>query len=290
MLSFTDFKNIFDRKIFLKSKADLLEKIAKNPDRYVGIFRPTKPQAKLLQNLLQSNEIRFGDAFETVIEKYFLSCGWQVLPKNINLVNCDELLQVDQLLQKGSQILFIEQKIRDDHDSTKKRGQVANFAKKLEAISAHYSAYQIKGFFYFIDPSLSKNKLFYQSELSNLAQTYKIDLHLCYGRGLFDLLELPNIWLDIIANLEKWRQSIPVLPDINFDLSPDASFNEIKDLPLNIYKRLFNEPRIASQILPLIFPTGQTLVLLLAHLKKQNSAIAQNIALKIKDYLAHIKS
>ena len=27
---------------------------------------------------------------------------------------------------------FVEQKVRDDHDSTKKRGQISNFEKKLD--------------------------------------------------------------------------------------------------------------------------------------------------------------
>jgi len=68
----------------------------------------------LLQNLLQSNEIRFCDAFEDVIEKYFVSEGFQVLSKNINLTNSTEQLKIDQLLKKDNQILFIEQKIRDE--------------------------------------------------------------------------------------------------------------------------------------------------------------------------------
>lgn len=63
---------------FEKSKADLLEKIASLPSRYIGLFRPTKPKAKILQNLLQSHEIRFGDAFERVIEEYFRLKGCEI--------------------------------------------------------------------------------------------------------------------------------------------------------------------------------------------------------------------
>jgi hypothetical protein len=49
MLEYEVFKDIFDEKIFAKSKPDLLKKVAEYPDRYVGLFRPTKPEAKLLQ-------------------------------------------------------------------------------------------------------------------------------------------------------------------------------------------------------------------------------------------------
>ena len=54
------FQDILNQQIFESSKPDLIEKIAKYPERYMGLFRPTKPKAKILQNLLQSNEIRFG--------------------------------------------------------------------------------------------------------------------------------------------------------------------------------------------------------------------------------------
>jgi len=268
MISYQEFKNIFDNKIFAKSKADLLDKVTKNPDRYVGIFRPTKPQAKLLQNLLQSNEIRFGDAFEDVIEKYFESEGWHVLPKNINLTNSTEQLKIDQLIKKDNQIIFIEQKIRDDHDSTKKKGQISNFEKKLEVITDQHPNNEIKGFFYFIDPSLVKNKNFYTNELTKLEQAYGVSLAVCYGKELFDSISLATIWNDIITNLEKWREIIPELPEINFDIEPNSSFNEIKNLSLSIYRKLFDDERITKQILPVIFPNGETLRLLLEHISK----------------------
>lgn len=51
-MEYEKFKNILNKQIFDNSKIDLLEKIAKSPDRYVGLFRPTKPKAKILQNLL----------------------------------------------------------------------------------------------------------------------------------------------------------------------------------------------------------------------------------------------
>ena len=65
------FKDILNQQIFESSKRDLIIKIAEHPERYIGLFRPTKPKAKILQNLLQSNEIRFGDALEIIFEKIF---------------------------------------------------------------------------------------------------------------------------------------------------------------------------------------------------------------------------
>ena len=80
-MRYNKFKNILDKEIFNNSKKDLLEKISKNPDRYIGLFRPTKAKAKILQNLLQSNEIRFGDALEKLFGEYFTELGYKNLNK-----------------------------------------------------------------------------------------------------------------------------------------------------------------------------------------------------------------
>ena len=124
------FKSILNEIIFEKSKKDLLEKIAKYPNRYIGLFRPTKPKAKILQNLLQSHEIRFGDAFEEIIKQYLIDYGYTILENKFKDEN-EDTLNIDQCFKKSDSIYFVEQKVRDDHDSTKKRGQINNFEKKL---------------------------------------------------------------------------------------------------------------------------------------------------------------
>lgn len=57
--------------------------------------------------------------------------------------------------------------MRDDHDSAKKRGQIDNFERKLEALIHHYGEYgeNIQGYFYFIDEGLNKNQNYYKEEL-----------------------------------------------------------------------------------------------------------------------------
>jgi hypothetical protein len=99
IMHYNQFKQIFNETIFEKSKADLLEKIANNPSRYIGLFRPTKPKAKILQNLLQSHEIRFGDAFEKAIEEYLRLESCEILQKKHTLLNGD-VLNIDQCFQK----------------------------------------------------------------------------------------------------------------------------------------------------------------------------------------------
>lgn len=157
MLEYEVFKDIFDEKIFAKSKPDLLKKVAEYPDRYVGLFRPTKPEAKLLQNLLQSNEIRFGDAFEVAIKQYFINEGWQPLQQKI-ISKEGDALDIDQLLMKGDKVLFIEQKVRDDHDSTKKRGQISNFEKKTRGVGRYLRRQSNMGIFLLHRPKSHKEQ------------------------------------------------------------------------------------------------------------------------------------
>lgn len=285
MLDYGVFKEIFDEKIFAKSKPDLLKKVADYPDRYVGLFRPTKPEAKLLQNLLQSNEIRFGDAFEVAIKQYLINEGWQPLPQKITSKEGDNL-DIDQLLTKDGKVLFIEQKVRDDHDSTKKRGQISNFEKKLEALIDIYGDKVAWGFFYFIDPSIMKNKNFYHPELQKLQESWGVHLSVSYGQDMFNQLGHPNIWLNIMDNLQKWRLDIPDLPNVNFDTNPQESADEIIDLPLRIFRKLFDDERIVNQILPVLFPTGETLAILEPQLRSRGIAVADKIALQMRNYIA----
>ena len=78
-MKYEKFKNILNHKIFEESKADLIRKFADYPERYIGLFRPTKPKGKIIQNLTQSQEIKFGDAFEIILEEYFKMMKWDVI-------------------------------------------------------------------------------------------------------------------------------------------------------------------------------------------------------------------
>ncbi|OQC05834.1 MAG: hypothetical protein BWX76_00612 [Candidatus Cloacimonetes bacterium ADurb.Bin089] len=66
LMEYNQFTQILNEKIFESSKPDLLDKISKNPNRFIGLFRPTRAKAKVMQNLLQSHEIKFGEAFESI--------------------------------------------------------------------------------------------------------------------------------------------------------------------------------------------------------------------------------
>ena len=267
-MEYEKFSATFNRIVFGRSKRDLLEKIARNPDRYVGIFRPTKPKAKIIQNLTQSNEIRFGDAFEKVIRDYFEENKYKELERNI-VADEERRLMLDQLITLHGKVIFIEQKIRDDHDSTKKRGQVENFTKKIDVLISEYDEKNLRCFFFFIDDSLQKNKNYYEEKMREISKQYGIEVKLVYGRDLFDSVGLSKAWDEIISHLTKWREELPDLPEINFDIDAEETFNEIRDLSPSDFIKLFSNKDL-DVIIRTLFPTGETLELLADYFEKKS--------------------
>jgi hypothetical protein len=77
------FTKILNKHIFEDNRIKLFEKIANSPERFLGLFRPSKPHTKILQHLLQSAEILMGDAFENIIKEIFKGCGYQILHNKI---------------------------------------------------------------------------------------------------------------------------------------------------------------------------------------------------------------
>ena len=267
IMDYNKFENIFNKEIFENSKPKLIETIANEPNRYIGLFRPTKPKGKLLQNLLQSHEIRMGNAFELLFEEYFRILGYSILQKKFN----DKKLDIDQCFKDNNAVYFTEQKMRDDHDSSKKRGQISNFEKKLNLMMNNYQGQKLIGIFYFVDPDLRKNENYYKLELPKMQNDYGIDLYLFYGKELFDFMNISDVWDEILVYLQKWKNSIPDLPELNFDLEPEQTFDEIKDLDPRIFRRLFENQEIFNDIVLTLFPQRKTLNLLLDYFKQKSS-------------------
>lgn len=268
ILSSEMFTKKFNERIFQNYKYKLLKKIAEEPHRYVGDFRPTKTKIKIIQNITHSHEIKFGDALEDIIQIYFKNQGYTLLNKTIQCE--DGKYCVDQLVEKDNKIFFIEQKIRDDHDSSKIRGQINNFEKKLELLKKKYSEKEIEAYFYFIDFSLNKCKKYYCIELQRIEQKYGIKCNLCYGSELFNLMEIPLIWTELEENLIEWRKNLPEFPEINFDFDASKSFEEIKELPASCWKKLLNNEKITNEVFPVIFPKKATLILLYDYYEKKH--------------------
>jgi hypothetical protein len=283
-MNYLEFSSILNKHIFKGEKSEILRRIAEDPERFIGLFRPTKPGAKILQNLLQSHEIKMGDALEEIIENIIQDLKFKSLPKNIS-DNNGEMLSLDQYFTNGKTYYFIEQKVRDDHDSSKKRGQISNFEKKLEILYKKHGA-DLIGIMYFIDPDLSKNKNYYTQELKRLGEFYGIRLYLFYGKELFEYFKHPEIWDSILSWLKEWKNSLPELPDINLDKTPQESFDELKDLELRVWRKIIENEKLWEEgILKAIFREGTTLKILVSFFKSKQSVPYENLSISLTERL-----
>lgn len=276
-MNYGKFCAILNKHIFEGERKELLKRIAERPERFIGLFRPTKPGAKILQHLLQSHEIRFGDAIEEVIEENLKEFGFELLEKSINSKD-GEPLTLDQHFRKGKMTYFIEQKVRDDHDSTKKRGQVANFESKLEVLYGKEKT-NLVAIIYFIDPDLIKNKNYYDQEIKRLSSFYGIKIYLFYGKELFEFLGRSECWEQMLTWLKQWKDSLPELPEINLDSNPKESLEEIKALELRNWRKFLENERLwDEEIVKTIFRKGETLKLLLGFFRSQDSVPYKKLA------------
>ena len=204
-----------------------------------------------------------------MIEEYLKKFSFTILEKKFSTEDDDEL-NIDQCFKKDGKIYFIEQKVRDNHDSTKKRGQIQNFEKKLNEMISKYGDKNLIGIFYFIDHELKKNKNYYDTELKRMSKAYGVNLYLFYGEEIFTFLGHTEIWQEILKYLKEWKKEIPELPETNFDLNTESSFEEIKNLNPALFRSIFENDEIFNDIVLTIFSQKKTLKLLLGYFKSKS--------------------
>lgn len=254
ILDYDKFIEELKKTVYKNEKADLINKIANYPDRYIGIFRPTSPKLKLIQNITQSHEISFGDFVEDIITEYL---GKYYKNYDKRATYNDEVILFDQLFEYNNKIFMIEQKIRDDHDSTKKRGQFDNFIKKVEYLKKTYPDKEIEAGMWFVDYTLNKNKKYYYNQMQRY-QDNRVKLHLFYGNEFTNYLDKIAIWEEITDYLIKWKTSEENKIELNFEKDWEETKKELKEnVSINSWKKLINNTQVVNEILPILFPTGK---------------------------------
>ncbi|MBQ7545246.1 MAG: hypothetical protein IJT02_09940 [Synergistaceae bacterium] len=262
MKNYEDFADELNAKI--KSDDDfcyeLLITVIRNPQRYTGIFRVSNAKTKLIQNVTQSREIKFGDFMEDLITWYISEMGYENLDKHIS-----NNLEADQLFRKGRAVYLIEQKIRDDHDSTKKRGQYDNFRLKYLALQEKHPDCEINAVMWFIDGSLRKNRKYYLERAEAEAGT-GITIHIIYDGELFTgIFARPDVWEELCSHLarNKLDRTDEVLSIPDFDTSSEIllALIRLKTEQRNLYERLLSSRPEYVQLRAELFPTGTNLSL-----------------------------
>lgn len=254
IINYDMFEKTLEKTVYKNAKADLLNKVAANPDRYVGIFRPTSPKIKLVQNITQSHEISFGDFVEDIITDYL-----GVFYKNIEKRHAynGEIILFDQLFEYDNKIFMLEMKMRDDHDSTKKRGQFENFMKKVNYLKETYPGKYIDAGMWFVDPSLTKNKNYYKQMMSE-NNIDNGELNLFYGEQFLEHLNKMVVWDEFTSYLIRWKKSGDSDIQLNFETNWDETKKELEDnVSANTWKKLIKNELILNEIFPILFPTNK---------------------------------
>lgn len=251
-IEYNEFVEQLEKTVYKKAKADLLNKVASNPDRYVGIFRPTSPEIKLIQNITQSHEISFGDFVEDIITQYL-----GIFYKNIEKRNFynGEVILFDQLFEYDGKIFMLEQKMRDDHDSTKKRGQFENFVKKVNFLHETYPNKFIVAGMWFVDPSLTKNKNYYKQMMEENRDSNH-ELHLFYGNEFMNYLDKISVWDELLDYLVRWKKSDENKIVLNFEENWVETRKEIlENVSKSNWIKLLRNDDVKREIFPILFPT-----------------------------------
>ncbi|MDY4077663.1 MAG: hypothetical protein SOY42_02555 [Clostridium sp.] len=267
-MNYAEFTNIMNNHLEDNEKKNLLKKIAETPDRFIGLYRASNPQIKIMQFLLQSREIRFGDGVEEVIKGILEEFGFINLPNVIETEDGEDL-DIDQYFKdEEGNYYFIEQKIRDDHDSSKKRGQIDNFKKKYEILVKLHG--KVIGIMYFIDGALTKNKKFYTEELKKIEDEYKNEVPLLYGREFFEYFKQEDYFDTFESWFNSWRGTLPLQININFDEDYEETFNEVSKLEMKFWRKIIsNENLWENKILQTLFPEAKVLKMLVGFWKKE---------------------
>lgn len=220
---------------------DLLETVIDNPTRYCGLFRLSNAKTKLIQNVTQSKEIKFGDIIEELTTEYLERLGYKNFNKYLGADENGDVLNVDQYFSDGNTIYMVEMKIRDDHDSTKKRGQYSNFQKKIKLIKQRNPQAHIDASMWFVDDGLIKNKNYYKEEMAKENFT-NCTLHLYYGGDFFSCLNGgKEAWKELVEILTQYRmKNANNEVDIPDFASSNEIYNALLELPSKYWKKLLS--------------------------------------------------
>jgi hypothetical protein len=259
MIEYSEFTKTLNKRIKLGKEffLNLMNKVIDDPTRYVGLFRLSNTKTKIIQNVTQSNEIKFGDFMEEIVTEYIKLQGYTPHEKWLGADQNGDILNSDQLFSYENDLYLVEQKIRDDHDSTKKRGQFLNFIKKINLLRTQYPGKHIIGIMWFIDDSKKKNINYYRTEMSKFSKE-DIELRLFYGADFFNSLHNGDkAWEELVNHLKTYRnnQGSEVLNIPDFDTS-DEVYEALLEISSLRWRKLISNSDLYIALREELFPTG----------------------------------
>lgn len=202
-MEYSKYKEIFDQYFVLSDVTSFVKGLVKDNTSFKRLTTPfnIKPFIDRLQShYLISINIKFGDALEAIVKQYLIEKGVSFLDRNfVPQHDCD------QIFQFNNKIFLIEQKIRDDHDSSKKRGQVNNYLTKKQVIKE--KSQECICCSWFIDPDFTKNKNYYLTEIPSDELYYGKEIEYFFKEKVFHDNKCDGFFQELLNNIIKYKNS-----------------------------------------------------------------------------------
>ena len=278
-MEYHEFSSILNETLLGGERSQLFERMARNPERFIGLFRPSTSRHKLLQNIIQNREIRFGDVIERVFSKWLAEYGYKILNPQITA----ELLCDLYFLAPNDHAYLVEMKMRDDHDSTKRRGQWDNFELKVKILYRKHGS-ELTAIFYFVDPALSKNRNFYTANCEKLRRDIQLDtIILWYGSQLFEHLTKTEDWELLLDFLHRWKSELKETEMLNMESA--EALRELSSLDIQIWERIANTKAFWDEsFIRTLFPSGNGLRQIASEIESRRpSLITTTLRQRIND-------
>jgi hypothetical protein len=272
MIEYEVFTQFMNQSTSAGFQGSLFSKICNTPNRYIPIFRSSKNLAKLVQSTESFYDFDFKGAYNEIFSSFLVSEGFKEL--NRNLYSSEgELLKVDQLLQfpdDERRFLLVDIQVRDDQ-SIRKNQFAEQFYSQIAALRKQYNKKeQIVAIQYFIDPNFRENYKFFVDQQAKIS-ILGVEARVFYGQELFNYLQIPTVFGQIREYFQRWQTEVLDMPSLDFDLLAQNSAIEIekrmiaeKDaLKVETFIALLDTDSAVDEILPVLFPTGETLRILI---------------------------
>lgn len=281
-----DEMNEYVPKDFVKST---LDKLADSPDRLLGVLHANSFQMGSLVSFGYSRNNSYGNAIESVFSSIIEDNGWTIedtkykfedynLPSSLKRRSDQKSIAIDQVFSNKDYYVFIEQKIRDDHDTSKKTGQWANYEQKFRVLNEIIQDKKVIGIMWMIDDGFNRNKDFYSNDehMGKMNTEFPGQNFLIYGKDIDQLLNSLNSdnkpYFDVFdAFLKEWHSNAPKIPELDFDKFPYQVCNALDSMSEKDITNLFSNKQIITEAFPILFPNLEAIKCYRKQLIERNS-------------------
>lgn len=207
---------------------------------------------------LQMEQIAFGNETENALATVFQSLDKvKLLDRNVTFMKYDRQKSavIDHVLDTVGPILVLEQKLKDNHDSTKNMGQFDDLMAKTKTIKSKYPGRTVIPVMYFLT-DVQKGA---RKQLSNLMSAN--GGLVCYGKELFDRFfpaEADSAWEILDKEISELQRKD--VTRLNYDEQEVISqvLNDVvgNKRASNRIRKILNDPVFSNNILPAISKEG----------------------------------